>query len=404
MKKRILALSISAAVVISLVASGTWALFTDTEGPAPVTITAGTVDIAVGPGGDMDFENPWMGKFDIPDIKPCETHWIEFVIKNVGTNPVVVWKGLVNPVPGDGPELWPPDGMFQDISPICSSEPEFVASSGTFTGGVPNPDSYLPIFKDIASLIIYDMHVLVLPPADGPFSQLLAPGPLTNDENKWWQMQFHDDQGFTMDNLFGDTEPQSVILGSIPPGGTMHVWQSYHLSPDAGNEYQGDCLSFDIALFAQQVEGTQMLMENKIQHPDDWLIVFDDDGDGILSNNTDSDTFGTLDYNSTGPTFDYTFNGHHLERLAGDVEYSLVWYKEGYTAWSGEVEVIDSSTASGGELTLTGSHDFNANLVGAKIWLVPSSYISNDKITNWTMDNFLFETHIIYYEDTNITP
>ena len=71
------------------------------------------------------------------------------------------------------------------------------------------------------------------------------------------------------------------------------------------------------------------------------------------------------------------------------------------------MEVIDTGTSVSGDLTLSGSHDFGADLVGAKIWLVPTSFLTGgtpNLITGWP-DNqatFLFETHIIYYNDTDV--
>jgi len=119
MKKRILGLAIAVAVVISLVASGTWALFTDTETSTDNTFTAGTIDIAI------DGNNPWSAPFTIEDAKPCETWLVEYEITNVGTNPCVVWKHLKDFFTDTGILAYPisPSGPF-------SSEPESVAARG----------------------------------------------------------------------------------------------------------------------------------------------------------------------------------------------------------------------------------------------------------------------------------
>ena len=45
--KKYIGLGIAVAVVIGLIASGTWAVFTDTETTTGNTFTAGTIDIAV---------------------------------------------------------------------------------------------------------------------------------------------------------------------------------------------------------------------------------------------------------------------------------------------------------------------------------------------------------------------
>ena len=88
--KKYIGLGIAVAVVIGLIASGTWAVFTDTETTTGNTFTAGTIDIAV--NGD----NPGVEGCNIADIKPCQTGWITINVTNEGTNPCEVWKHIAN--------------------------------------------------------------------------------------------------------------------------------------------------------------------------------------------------------------------------------------------------------------------------------------------------------------------
>ncbi len=79
MKKKILGLGIVAAVVISLVATGTWALFSDTEDTGDNVFQAGTIDLTLGGTGNagVDFTN----------MKPGDTVSATITAENVGTLP-----------------------------------------------------------------------------------------------------------------------------------------------------------------------------------------------------------------------------------------------------------------------------------------------------------------------------
>jgi len=140
--------------------------------------------------------------------------------------------------------------------------------------------------------------------------------------------------------------------------------------------------------------------------------------------------WGKLKYNLEGPTFDFVFNGHGLEI---DTEYSLIYYADyenRYVNWGGDNPgaLIASGTSNEwGDIHLMGSvelnmdlphpddanksihayngtPDFYTNAHGAKIWLVPSSAYDagNTKVTAWQPTRFLFETDLIWYDDTDV--
>src|SRR3989344_6998898 len=96
MKKILLSLLVVAAVGAGMV-YGTKAYFTDTEESKGNTFTTGTIDIAV------DGQNPWDRElpYELEDMKPSQTDYIDFVVYNVGTNPVNLYKTLTNNVPRD---------------------------------------------------------------------------------------------------------------------------------------------------------------------------------------------------------------------------------------------------------------------------------------------------------------
>ena len=96
--KKIIGLGIAVAVIIALVTTGTFALFSDTEESTGNVFTAGTIDLKV---GDAD---PWTAKVDgtLKDVKPCEVRWVTITLENVGENPMDVWKHIEVTAVADG--------------------------------------------------------------------------------------------------------------------------------------------------------------------------------------------------------------------------------------------------------------------------------------------------------------
>lgn len=155
--------------------------------------------------------------------------------------------------------------------------------------------------------------------------------------------------------------------------------------------------------------------------PSDWSIV-------------EEGAWGKLKYNQKGPEFEYLFNGHGL---AANATYSLIYYADfydgdpddRYSTWGGNYPgalIATGSSNEEGDVHLKGSIDLGMNLPddedgnkedydysgppdnyanahGAKIWLVPSSMYDEDanKVTAWSPGEFLFETDLIWYEDTD---
>jgi len=141
--KKYIGLGIAVAVVIGLIASGTWAVFTDTETSYGNTVTAGTIDISLDPT-----EGQTVATIDGKvELKPCETGYIKVNVTNDGTNPAEIWKHIANVVndengepveaeqewydawhlenPGhaeEGPELWNiSDWVHYDMA-VCQDE------------------------------------------------------------------------------------------------------------------------------------------------------------------------------------------------------------------------------------------------------------------------------------------
>lgn len=146
--------------------------------------------------------------------------------------------------------------------------------------------------------------------------------------------------------------------------------------------------------FNIEVRGDQLIGERKLENkeesvnPSEWRVMWEDD------------MYGDLTYTVRGPTFDFTFEGYGL----ANEDYSLIYYPD---PWPGtDLIVLDSGTASGGTLSLSGSLDCGSlpqagdlNIPGAKIWLILSDdlNVAEDAMDAWNGDSYLFDTGLIEY-------
>jgi len=158
-----------------------------------------------------------------------------------------------------------------------------------------------------------------------------------------------------------------------------------------------------------------LTLENKDNST--WLVISDD-------------ISGTLEYVSSANLFWYSFSA---TGLTASTEYSLIYYADTenrFVDWGGDnpgALIATFTTDASGNITPTaGSVDLNMDLpcspdanayfydytkspdlydhaTGAKIWLVPTSAYDagQRKVTAWTPSAFLFETDLIWYDDTD---
>lgn len=361
-KKILISLSVIAAVA-AVVIGGTVAYFSDTETSGGNTFSTGVIDITVRPGWR------WSEGWDIKDMKPCETGYINFVIHNPGRNPVNVWKTIKNITTEDKPV----------------NEPECVFGGGDWDGTQcydgPTSGQYTPK-SNLHDWMYYDLSVKV---------------PIADNPDDWYQTIYKDEDKVTVASI------KDVFLGMIPAGGEMKVTQSYHLRPDTGNWAQADTMTFDIEIYAEQLTGS-LVLENKTGAPD-WQII-----DDTLS--------GTLTYNMTGPTFDYTFSGRAPQQ---DTDYCLIYYADPWpgdgSGGAGRLIGCGKTGSNNRNISFTGSVDLGTDLPhtsddnhpqGAKVWLVLKSDYSNTnnpgasgEMTRWSPSEYLFETGLITYDDTD---
>jgi len=344
MKKIIISLAVIG-VVSAVVIGGTIAYFSDTETSTGNTFTAGTIDIAI------DDENPWTKKYDIGDLKPGETGYINFDITNEGTNPVNISKTLTSIEGTGGVENYDCDL----VSGNTSSEPECVAEAGTRK-------------DNVQTQIIYDLSVKVY-----------ADSGTTNPI--WWQTIYSEEDNMTIDAVYGNGTP--VVLGMIPVGGHMEVTQSYHFSEAAENEYQGDQLSFDITIKGDQLTSdngyAQVVLDNKTASPEYKTI--------------DDENKATLAYKTQGSLFDFTING--TVKLTG-TDYTLLIGVDPWVNPSAACAAGSAVSDSAGVITFSGSYDCGT-MTSAKAWLVPTTDWNGGVWAGWNQVNYLLETGLVNY-------
>jgi len=353
MNKKILASIFVIGMLAFAMGYGTYSYFSDTEKSVGNVFTAGIIDIAV------DDQNPWVKTYStlLSDVKPSENRWITFVIKNVGGNPVDVWKHITNIVCAQG----------------VQTEPEIEEEAGTAR-------CWLPPY------ILYDLYTSI---------------------RGWIITQT---QQIRIDNI----NCMWIYLGRIPGGGSMTVEQSYHLAswedapvPAVTNWAQGDTMTFDIELYAEQVGGV-----GPIGAEDTLKLVKKDPITWVPSEDA-----GHLKYKTAADDFTYTFDA---SGLTANTDYSLIYYADpwpgdGTDHTTGALIGTFKSDGSGNIVSTPGSINLGTDLpnskdknfgVGAKIWLVLSADYSTTTLgaqghmTAWNPTGYLFETHLINYHDT----
>jgi len=345
------------AAVATLGYVGTSAYFSDTEESKDNVLTTGTIDIAV------DGTNPWSStkKYVLDDMKPGYVDYLNFTLSNVADNPANIWKDVT---------------VTSHVNePV--SEPECGAENGTWTPDSENP--YLGtcadngVIANLEDVVDYDLKVKI-----------------RNTEGTvvWEQIIYNEDITLAEAYKGGGN---GLYLGMLPAGWTMDVEQSYRMKEVAGNEYQGDSISFDITLYAEQLINTVRL-ENKNKSMD-WKLVLSDD------------YYADLVYGVKEKEFTYTLRGK--APLSG-TSYTLLFYPEtwtvpGHTANTANIVLGTTTSGTDGTVNMAGSVDLGYDLNQMKVWLVPSSYVDEGGvITTWEMQNFLFETGLIDYYDTGL--
>jgi len=345
MNKKILASIFVIGILAFAMGWGTYSYFSDTEKSTGNVFTAGTIDI------DVDGANPWTETFTLADVKPCEVKYIRFIITNVGTNPVVIWKHLKVTATGQGVETEP------------EKEEETAHSErASWT---------------IDKWITYDLKV--------DSNVIFAP----EDDIK-----------------VSDVDCVWMPLGTLAVGGKIAVEQSYHLQPEVTNWAQGDTMTFDIVIYGEQKLGTgpsespntKLFLDNKDGEPN-WYFLPDG-------------TWAIMDYDPDGPAFGCNFRA---KGLTPSTEYSLIYYADPWPGNHPGALITTFTTDGSGNIPWTyKAVDINLDLPdhadanypkGAKIWLVPSTAYNptTKSMSAWNPTQYLYESNLITYNDSEVS-
>lgn len=346
--KRILLSVMTIALIVAAGVYTTRAYFTDEEKSTGNEFTTGTIDIAV------NGLNPWeaTSSYKLVDMKPSQVDYTNFTINNVGTNPANVWKKVTNVVNSD--EL--------------ISEPECVEGLGIWSGAACT-GSYVAK-NDIDTVIDYDLSVKVY-----------------NES----QVEIFNQTLYYQDKTISQIRDTDMFLGMIPENGYMDVTESYHMQSGTTNWAQGDKMTFDIVLKAEQLTGVAIL-ENK-NNVAPWLVL---SGDSYK---------GTFTYGVKDSKLNYTFSG--VAPLI-NTPYSLIVYHESWSTpagsgWPRPVTILGTATSDGsGNVSIASTSVEVGNLLNAKVWLVPSSDLTGSTMSVFSDTAILFDTGLIDYYDADL--
>jgi predicted ribosomally synthesized peptide with SipW-like signal peptide len=349
MKKRMLLSILTIGVVGALVAGAVTAYFTDTETAGVNQFQAGTIDI--------EFDESSTVPFTLTDMKPCDWGEYTIYIHNIGTNAGPLYLHF-DVLPGVG-------GI--------SSEPERAV------GGNQINDIENHIAVDIKVDKVgdnEDPEVIIFPDDDIKLGWL---------NSKWIPLT-------------------TALTGWLENCQILAVTLSFHLQADTGNEYQGDIAKFNCDFLmtdhnSPSPEPLLLFLENKLGSGGQGNRMFEQ-GDG---------TWGYLILNDTSAsTFSYQLYAYGLNP---STSYDLIYYADPYPGDNPGALIGTHSTGTGGNINgQSGNPDLNMDLpdpadgnfpTGAKIWLVLDTAYST-KIDSWQPEEFLFETVLIKYDDTDV--
>ncbi|HPN96835.1 MAG TPA: hypothetical protein PLK35_03635 [Candidatus Moranbacteria bacterium] len=269
----------------------------------------------------MNGENPWesTAEYAFSNMEPSDDEDINVTLSNVGTNPVVIWKKVSVTAETGG----------------TMSEPECDEEGGTYSEGTCSSNTAV---DNLSTQFVYGMNI----------------GGNTNIDQAW-------------DVRVSDINDLWIPVGRLDAGDSLAVDQNYYFDEEAGNEYQGDQMTFNITFYAEQLNAPGpahttrgVVLENK-DASGDWAPVV---GDG---------TWGILTWDASD---NYTVRAWGL---AG-ASYRVAHYNE---ATSTQTLMDDTLTPSGGSVSDTGT--LTVTGADSKYWL---------RDLTWNNNNTLWEANL----------
>ena len=437
MNKRILiSLSVIGAVA-AIAIGGTIAYFSDTETSTGNTFTAGEIDLKI---DNISYRSDGLGHM----VQQASTTW---------TTP----KDLVNEVFFNFDDLKPGDLGEDTVSlhvnsndawlcatiditannDVTCTEPEQGDDSncdanGSFNGELARELNFIFWADDGDNVLETDEQVITQGPASQVLNGVTYALADSGHMNVWTRL-LNDpmDAGQTKYIgkawCFGEISEQRVNQGEQTGPNIRGAGVTCNGAP-VNNAAQSDNLMGNITFYAEQARNNSgfvcsavrtktLILDNK--DPQNWTRMIDQ-------------TLGTLTYNTAGQKFTGTFNATNL---AHTTNYSLIYYADKQTRfenWGGNNPgaVIATFTTDGSGninlgaidtelgMDLPAADDWNGSTFanyclspdlyntcrGAKIWLVPTSDLTGDAnlpLDAWNPANYLFETDLIIYSDTN---
>jgi predicted ribosomally synthesized peptide with SipW-like signal peptide len=226
--KKFIALGISVAVVVGLIASGTWALFSDTETSEDNQMTAGVIDLEVDCAGDTTFspqDDPLPKIFNyLPanDIKPGDDGEVTLSLHlKTDSNDADLWMQVLN-LTNDG-----------------GANPEPEIEEETSSG----------VDDDIAS----EIEVLLWLD-EGATEGWQGTGTDSEEGDNIKQAGEETLYDGTLDGLTSaGVSGKLGVMDDAVACTTYYVGWSWELPSSVGNEHQGDYCTFDIVFGAEQV-------------------------------------------------------------------------------------------------------------------------------------------------------
>ncbi len=132
------------------------------------------------------------------------------------------------------------------------------------------------------------------------------------------------------------------------------------------------------------------------------------DIDGSWDPFLDDDTFGTLTFISSHPTFDYTLD---VSGLVANTNYSIIYYADPWPGNNPGALIGTLLTDGSGDANVSGDVELGMDLPaladanypgGAKIWVIKSTEYTPNSVNTWPVGaESLFENNLIIYDDTD---
>jgi len=229
--KKIIGLVVAIAVVLSLIGSGTWALFSDTEQSTGNQFTAGVIDIQVDCDGDTEFLAQDDGATSDDDSTTSLPKIFDYLpagdIKPGASGEVTLSLELTDD--SNNADIWMRVNNLTNYGGL-NPEPEQIAESGGVDDAIASEINVKIWLDDGDNILNGDEEYYFEGTLQGWVDAIDA---LTDD--KW----------IVQENAVGGNTTGSST--------TYYVAWSWELPTSVGNEHQGDYCTFDIIFGADQL-------------------------------------------------------------------------------------------------------------------------------------------------------